>query len=538
MELIENATNEKLRGGFYTPAPLVKLICDWLVSNGVRGSVLEPSCGDGNFLSDLSKIGIGSITAIEYDVVEYNKALARANGNVHVINEDFHSYCNSTLEKFDAVVGNPPYIRYQYFEKDQREEAIKIFERAGLKYSKLMNAWVSFVVGSSLLLKENGKIAFVLPAEILQVGYAKTLRKFLTSYYRKISILTFRKLVFEGIQQEVVVVFCDRDGKKRTKIDHFELNGLDDLAKFDVTKINKPSKIIQHANSKWTHYFLNSLEIDFLKEVEKHDSVVKLGDLCKVEVGITTGANPFFTVTDETVVQYDLQDYAYPMVGRSVQVPSIYLTKRDWMQNVLQGSRAYFLIFPTYNNLNEGAKRYISEAEVSNKYHRGYKCRIRDEWFIVPSISVSDGLFIRRNNIYPKIINNGIGAYTTDTMHRVWTKQDVSLDSVIGSYYNSLSLAHAELQGRSHGGGVLELMPNETERIALPYFKGNAEHISEIDEMLRNNQSIIRVLEVMNRKILKNQLGLSKKEVILCEGIRCKLLGRRMSRGGKKSPTK
>jgi adenine-specific DNA methylase len=70
------------------------------------------------------------------------------------------------------VIGNPPYIRYQYFDSKQQENARKIYERAKLTYTKLSNAWVSFVVGASLLLKEKSKIAFVLPAELLQVSYA------------------------------------------------------------------------------------------------------------------------------------------------------------------------------------------------------------------------------------------------------------------------------------------------------------------------------------------------------------------------------
>ena len=46
---------------------------------------------------------------------------------------------------------------------------------------------VSFVIGSSLLLKEEGKIGFVLPAEILQLSYARPLREFLAHFYNKIN---------------------------------------------------------------------------------------------------------------------------------------------------------------------------------------------------------------------------------------------------------------------------------------------------------------------------------------------------------------
>jgi len=169
---------------------------------GINGSsdyeILEPSCGDGVFLEQLRENNhkFKSVTAIEFDDVEAEKAEKIKLNNKDVINTDFHLYCNETTQRFDLVVGNPPYIRYQYFQEEQQNEAIKVFNRAKLKYSKLTNAWVSFVVGSSLLLKEKGKIGFVIPAELLQVSYAQQLREFLAHFYNKINIISFEKVGF------------------------------------------------------------------------------------------------------------------------------------------------------------------------------------------------------------------------------------------------------------------------------------------------------------------------------------------------------
>ena len=532
MQLMSNAKSDKLRGGFYTPFEIVQFMMSWVKDKTGINSVLEPSCGDGNFLEQLAEIDGLTVTGIEFDEDEYLKSLNRSPKNFHILNEDFHKYCNSTKQKFDLVIGNPPYIRYQYFDRVQQQEAIKIFESAKIKYSKLMNAWVSFVVGSTLLLNKKGKIAFVLPAEILQVGYAKPLRKFLINNFKKITIITFKKLVFPDIQQEVVLLFCDKVGKGMSKIDHHELEDIHSLSGFETKTLSRPTKKIQIADTKWTHYFLSKKEIQFLHEIRSSDNIKSLGDYCKIEVGITTGANPFFTVTKATVDEYDLHEYAFPLVGRSVQVPSCILTQQDWETNVEKGARAFFLYFPSRKMLNKGAESYITDAEQNQKYHKGYKCRIRDEWHIVPSARISGGLFIRRNNIYPKLIENKIGAYTTDTMHRVTIKGSHNLETIVGSYYNSLSLADAELQGRSHGGGVLELMPNESERILIPVIE-NLNYSKYVDEMLRNKTSILDILGEMNKIILKNGFGFTVREIGLLESIRCKLLGRRMSRGGK-----
>jgi len=263
MKLIKNATAEKLRGGFYTPEPIASFILKWGINGSSDYEILEPSCGDGVFLEQLkeNKHKFNSVTAIEFDDVEAEKAEKIKLNNKDVINTDFHLYCNETTQKFDLVVGNPPYIRYQYFQEEQQNEAIKVFNRAKLKYSKLTNAWVSFVVGSSLLLKEKGKIGFVIPAELLQVSYAQQLREFLAHFYNKINIISFEKLVFPDIQQEVVLLLCEKNGSDSHLIEHLELRDASDLEKLDVNILKSPTKRIDFKSNKWTYYFLEQEEI-------------------------------------------------------------------------------------------------------------------------------------------------------------------------------------------------------------------------------------------------------------------------------------
>lgn len=534
MKLITEASADKLRGGFYTPKPIAEFILKWAINGSSNSDILEPSCGDGVFLESLRNHKYKSLTAVELDPVEAKKAEKIDLKNKSIINDDFHTYCNNTLQRFDLIIGNPPYIRYQFFDKQQQVEAGEIFSKAGLKYSKLTNAWVSFVVGSSLLLKEQGKIGFVLPAEILQVSYAQPLREFLGKFYNKINIVSFEKLVFPDIQQEVVLLLCEKNNTNTHLIEHLELRDAEELQKLDVSKLKSPKKKIDFKSNKWTFYFLEQKEIDFLEKLQNDKIIPRLSKYAKVEVGITTGSNPFFTVPLSTVKFYNLEKYARPLVGRSVQVPSAIFTKKDWVKNRDSEARTHFLSFPKMNDLNgsEGARDYITLGEENN-IHKGYKCGIRDEWQIVPSQRISEALFIRRNNKYPKLIINEAEAFTTDTMHRVTVKENAEIKAMTASYYNSLSFAFAEICGRSHGGGVLELMPNEVERILLPYNEKNAELLPIIDKMIRQKKDISELLKITNEKILKENYGLTNEEIELADSIWKKLSNRRLNRGKK-----
>jgi len=219
------------------------------------------------------------------------------------------------------------------------------------------------------------------------------------------------------------------------------------------------------------------------------------------------------------------------MVGRSVQVNSVIFTENDWQLNRNSKAKAHLLVFPGRQHLNpkNGAVRYIAKGEADG-IDKGYKCGIRDDWFVVPSIRASDALVIRRNNIYPRLIINQAESYTTDTMHRVYLKGGTHLEAFTASYYNSLSLAFAEVCGRSHGGGVLELMPNEAERILLPYKEENAALLPWIDEKMRKKVGINEILEHTNQIILKEGYGLSDEDIALAHSIWKKLCNRRLNR--------
>ena len=67
MQLIENASEQKLRGAYYTPSAIAEFILRWGTCNGSTADILEPSCGDSVFLRGMAKIGMPyrSVTAVE-----------------------------------------------------------------------------------------------------------------------------------------------------------------------------------------------------------------------------------------------------------------------------------------------------------------------------------------------------------------------------------------------------------------------------------------------------------------------------------------
>jgi adenine-specific DNA-methyltransferase len=541
MKLKQDSSAQKLRGAYYTPLQLAKMMVGLFCNDKNINNVLEPSCGDGVFIDAIEDmnclVNLKSVTAVEIEKNEADKLKDRLKNlsNINVLNEDFFDFYRKNKDnKYDLILGNPPYIRYQYLEENQRELMATILTEQGMKSNKLVNTWVGFMVACVNMLSENGKIAFVIPAEILQVAYAEDLRLFLANHLSKISLITFEKLVFPDIEQEIVV-FVGEKSYEEKGIRIIELNNLDDLRDFDI-ETNGFQKI-RHVHEKWTKYFTNDEENKLVSEIRNDRRFQKLSDVALINVGITTGNNKYFSVNKSIVEKYELQNVVRPLIGRSAHAHSIYFDKNDWEINVNAGKLAYLIDFPEkdYKDYPLKHKEYIEYGEKNNE-HKGYKCSIRDRWYRIPSIWIPDAFFLRRNNFYPKFVLNCCNAVSTDTMHRIKFNEGIEPERILLSYYNSISFAFTELCGRSYGGGVLEILPGEAGNIIVPKLDdipmSKIKNILEqIDKIVRDKDYIEKALDIVDDEILVKDLGIQKE---LCDNARViwkKLQNRRLKRG-------
>ena len=542
-------TQQKLRGGYYTPRPIADFLCAWAIQ-GRHSQVLEPSCGDGVFLEAaghlLASLGAtpaevaDSLHAVEVEAGEASKAITRltALGLAHPQVEigDFFGYCKAMLpaRRFDAVVGNPPFIRYQNFLEDHRICAFDLMAQAGFKPNRLTNAWTPFVVASTLLLREGGRLAMVIPAELLQVNYAAELRRFMSTNYTRITLFTFKRLVFDGIQQEVVLLCGERGASDREDawIRTVEFNELSDLLAHEHTDFERAElKTMDHSSEKWTQYFLSNSELRLLRALRRDRRLTRLGDVAAVDVGIVTGMNDFFVLTKQQMQKLRLSNYAEPLVARSGHLKGTVLTRRDWATNAAAGVPALLLNLPAKarKRLSDAARRYIKHGE-DRDCHTGYKCRIRDPWYAVPSVWIPDAFLLRQIHSYPKLVLNRAGASCTDTIHRVRFKKKSKGPIVASAFLNSLTFAFSEVIGRSYGGGVLELEPNEADDLPIPLLGAEALDLKSADRLLRSPESIDKLLDIHDSILLIKGLDLSQSDVSLLRGIWSKLRGRRIGR--------
>ncbi len=545
-EKLETATDRKLRGGYYTPNEIAMFIAQWVIQKDSK-LVLEPSCGDGQFIeasiNQFSNLGVektsitSKIIGVEINANEARKASIRftkclqSNGNLKT--NDFFAECNNWLAEgatFDGILGNPPFIRYQDFPEEYRTRALDIMRKARLKPNKLMNIWIPFVVGSTLLLKEKGRIGFVLPAELFQVNYAAEIRKFLSDSYSKIILITFNKLVFDGVQQEVVIFLGEKNGRKNHGINIIEVNDISNLKTLNLENLTENLKVLDHSTEKWTQYFLDEKEIELIRKIRKNPAVKQTGDYLRVDVGVVTGQNKFFVLNQNQVLTYNLSGYTTKIFSKSAQLKGVTASQADFENSINSDYQNFLLTTPDidYTELPAAAQSYIGLGE-KNQFNLGYKCKIRKRWWVVPSVWIPDAFMLRQVNAFPKLILNDCQATVTDTVHRVRFVDISKRKLIVSAFLNSLTLAFSEITGRSYGGGVLTFEPSEAEKLPLPLTGAEKLDIGQIDKLIRAGE-IEKVLDLTDLVLLRDGLNLSESDVRMLRGIWKKLRNRRLNR--------
>lgn len=531
MNFKKNESAQKLRGGYYTPHDLAVFLAQWILEINPK-HVLEPSCGDGAFFGALREAGAKSnlaITGIEFDPKEAAKARQTAGDvglkNTKVMSADFLGWAldNSTFDVpiFDAVLGNPPFIRYQYLPAEFQKRAEQIFDDLQLPFTKHTNAWVPFILASMKLLKPGGRLGMVVPSEIIHVLHAQSLRSYLGQECKRIVIVDPEALWFSGTLQGAVLLMAEKRSEPSQPTDGlgiYQVKNREFLSKEPSHIFASPRTINgKTVAGKWTRALLGQATLDLVNELEDHRDVFRFSDVADVDVGIVTGANKFFLVSNDAVRNNDLEEWAHPMFGRSEHCPGIIYDTKQHATNAALGLSTNFLWFSDEKPLRKRKVRAYIEAGEAQDLHKRYKCRMREPWFAVPSVYATDVGMLKRSSDLPRLIFNEIRAYTTDTAYRIRTKSQVSPEKLVSFFFNSVTALSAELEGRHYGGGVLELVPSEIEKLLLPLPRSGKVNIKKLDKMVRSlpTQDALAA----NSSVVLGGLGLSTaKQDILMNG--------------------
>jgi hypothetical protein len=253
---------------------------------------------------------------------------------------------------------------------------------------------------------------------------------------------------------------------------------------------------------------------------------------------MVTGANKFFSLTDEEVKRHELptSDLLPISPPGSRHFRSLAFSRVQWNREARAGARVY-LFRPLGEHPSPPARKYIAIGEEAG-LHTRFKCRNRKPWWQVPLVRTPDYFLTYMNGLAPRIIANRAGVGYLNSVHGfVVARQARSLANLLPVLFlNSASLLSAELVGRSYGGGILKLEPREAELLLVPS-EATAEQAreavisiaSDVDVLLQQGDLDDAVARV-DEAFLHGVVGLAADAIDALREGHAFLRGRRMSR--------
>lgn len=514
----QNGAAEKVRGAVYTPPRVAAALTRWAVRSR-NDKVLDPSCGEGVFLSAartrLADLGARKPECLGVDV---DHETAAQSGAICV---DFFKWVQ-TAPKVDVVVGNPPFIRSHLFPEASRTLAFAEMVKMGLRPSRLMSTWAPFLALSCKALNEQGRLAMVIPEELLAVSYAAGLRSFLLTRFKRVIVCFPSEGIFPQVQQAVVLLLCDNDANGKSGLLTVDYSSLEE-GDYDALDFAAAWKW----NPKWTHLFLSPRERRRLKEWWPQLEWQPFSSYGRVEVGIVTGDNDYFILNQEQSQRF-AERHLVPIVTSAKALRGIRFCADDFKKVLAEGGPAFLLnLREPRERLSAAERSYLDLGEQKHVSKR-YKCRIRKPWYAVPSIWVPDGLLLRQAGEMPRLVHLSKKCAATDTIHRVtWNLPSLGRRHAV-SFMNTCTLMAAELTGRSYGGGVLELMPSEANQLPMPEPKAALDDAFDaVDERVRS-RSFYDAVSIVDDLVMPDWMSATDRAA--AETILAKLISRRKSR--------
>ncbi len=460
-KLTQSLEHRKKFGQFYTLDKIAKFMVEWLLE--MRPSqIYDPAFGMGAFYNEVKAI-CPELPYIGREVDDFSYSFycknTRPTATLKLENQD---YFDSWDEKYDAIVCNPPYLKFQKFE-NRHQVLDKLSDFIGEKVSGYTNTASAFLLKSIVELKDGGRLAYIMPLEFLNTGYGTQVKQKLleNGSIRKIIQITDEANAFDEVLTTICILFFEKNKSSNCvdfcKLTSVESMELDHCCTVDIQDLDPASK--------WGSYF----EPANLKNVGIHQDFVPLAFYGKFKRGIATGDNKFFTLSKNDVRRLTLapEDICH-CITKSQQVGVPVFENKDF-DNLVAGGESVYLFRPRIPVQSDSAREYIDYGEAT-EVHKRYLTRKRSPWYSVEKREVAPiwfGVFSRDGF---KVIRNKSNClnltcyhgFVPDTLARKY------IDKLFLFLKSETGIAMLNTQKRVYGNGLTKLEPNDLLSVSVP----------------------------------------------------------------------
>ncbi len=382
--LLKVYTKEKLTGQIFTPFYIVEKMLDDINYNSadiLGKTILDPACGDGRFLIKIAEriikyskpeklqVNLSKIygwdtdsNAVELAKQHLNKLTNEHNiiinwnlevkNSLHNINNNIDLFKPKIISaKFDFIVGNPPYIRIQHLDIQERKFIQKNFNFCK---SGSTDIYIAFYQLALELLHEDGICAYITPNTFFNTDTAKEFRKYFENYKNLIQITNYGpiQLFNDATTYSSITIF---DKKEKEEF----------IYQLASDKTNFKQRHISFSEIKGQKFWQLSL-----KKISYHKGK-RLGDIVNIHVGITTLADKIYMMPfvnkDDDYIYLQSKIVGVIKLEKGILKPIIKVSRLKTADEPIKE----YVIFP-YQKTN-GTNSIIPEKELEETFPNAYK---------------------------------------------------------------------------------------------------------------------------------------------------------------------
>lgn len=473
-------------GIFYTPSEATRILCEW----GIRtpeDHILEPSFGACGFLEasrdrliELKCSAPGEqLFGCDIDPNAFSGYLIPKFGDSNPLKrfkrEDFLRIEPGQfhIAQFDAVIGNPPYISYHNMSSDQRKSASELMQRGAYELDSKASLWAYFLVHSLDFLKPGGRIAWILPGSLLHAEYAGAVKELISKAFERSLIIQLGQRLFsaEGTEESTAVLLAEgwnRNAAGGTlKIEYAAT--LDDLQKI-VTGWQRGEWEGKAYDSRAGSVLLSPAVSKCIQQIAEARKIYTLGDIANVLIGIVTGANKFFIINSETAQRWQLPQKALRLILSRFNIAAGLRLKTSDIKTLAEKNFRCLLVDTSDMQEDDLALKVYLWSFPEELKQKNVTFDKRNVWHQPDDGRLPDAFFPYMHHYGPRLVMNHAGVTSTNTVHRVFFKEECTKIKAMAasiSLLSTYSQLSAEIEGRTYGSGALKHEPSEAKRISL-----------------------------------------------------------------------
>jgi tRNA1(Val) A37 N6-methylase TrmN6 len=492
------------KGQFWTPGWVADAMVAYVSED--TDLVFDPATGRGAFYEALLKLNKPDIsffgTDIDNEVLGdeiYLSDMQMGNPKrCYVEKRDFIK--NPPQRTFKAIVANPPYIRHHRID----EQTKLLLKHLSARITRQVidgraGYHIYFLIQALNLLEQNGKLAFIVPADTCEGKFAKNLWKWISEKFCIECVITFDKKAtpFPNVDTNAIVLLI-KNSKPAENLYWVKASQAysTDLFNFVSSNFNVLNFETLEVVSR---QLKEGISTGFSRPTQHHnDFKFHLDDFAKVMRGIATGSNEFFFLTGQQVIELGIpQAFLKRAIGRTKDVNDSIIQLKDLEKLDKENRPTYLLSLNGQSKFPQAINGYLKVGEKMGLPNRAL-IQQRNPWYKMEQRKVPPLLFAYLGRRNTRFIKNEAGVLPLTGFLCVYPLYDdkVYVENLWQALNHPDTLENLNLVGKSYGSGAIKVEPGNLAKLPIP------EHIVERFDLERPYKTINGQLDIFREPIL------------------------------------